>query len=267
MRPQRMSLKPTKARHTRACSGLPYCFRKRALRGLLFEPGRRLNPNPDAARQRRTIGSNVRKLVVPVSRATLSLVVWWKTRDLERDEPVLTPPVANDLDPVAAPEDVSDGSPMIVAPVEPPVMFPHQVPGTPISQALDDLQMPPMPELVEAERAFAGERVDSAWASAMEGHILGEIARTSSLQLVTLQVECRTSMCRVQLIQQQVAGAEPSIVFPSFRPGPRTGSGRAASFGNFVSTLALDPHWVASVVDRNGPPTSLAYLARREPAP
>lgn len=237
------------------------------LRGLLFEPRRRLNPNRDTARQRRTIGSAVRKVVVALSIATLLLAAWWKTRDPERDEPVLTPPVANDLEPVAAPENVSDDSRTMVASVEPPVMFPHQVPATPISQALEDLQMPPMPELVEAERAFAAERVDPAWASAMEGHILGEIARTPSLELVTLQVECRTRTCRVHLVQQQSQGAEPGIVFPSVRPDPRTGSGRAASFGTFVSRLGLDPRWVASVVDRNGTPTSLAYLARREPAP
>jgi len=88
------------------------------LRGLLFEPGRRRNRKPDTARQRLTIGSNVRKVVVPVSIATVLLVVWWNTRDLERDEPVLTPPVANDLAPVAAPENVSDDSRTIVAPVD-----------------------------------------------------------------------------------------------------------------------------------------------------
>ena len=35
----------------------------------------------------------------------------------------------------------------------------------------------------------------------MEGNILGEIAQ-ANLQLVTMQVECRTSMCRIQLMER-----------------------------------------------------------------
>ena len=208
----------------------------------------------------------MRKAVIPVSMAILLLLVWWKTRDLERDEPALAP-LANGLALVAAPEKVSDDAQRIAVPVEPPVMFPHQVAATPISQVLNDLQLPPIPELLEAERAFVAERVDPAWAGATEGHILGEIARTTSLELVTLQVECRTSMCRIQLVQQPSPGAELSIVFPSVGSGRPASNGRAASFADFLSTLPLDPRWVASVVDRNGTPTSLAYLARPELAP
>ena len=242
------------------------------LRGLAFKPGRRLNRNPDPARQRLTIGSNVRKVVVPVAIVALALGAWLITKDPAHGPvqgsvavaPVVPTPGGSTIAIEIARAVVAPDEPVAN---EPPVMLPHQVPATPITQALEDFQMPPMPELLEAERVFAGERVDPAWANAMEGHILGEIARTPALQLVTLQVECRTSMCRVQLVQQQSQGAEPGIVFPSVRPDPRTGSGRAASFGTFVSTLGLDPRWVASVVDRNGTPTSLAYLARREPAP
>ena len=34
----------------------------------------------------------------------------------------------------------------------------------------------------------------------MEGNILGQLAQ-ANLQLVTMQVECRTSMCRIQLVE------------------------------------------------------------------
>jgi hypothetical protein len=214
----------------------------------------------------------MRKVVLPVAIIALVLGVWSLTKDPEPGPlqgPSATAPVA------VVPEDrstadsaratvASDEPTVTNSLVEPPVLLPHQIPATPIAQALEDLQMPTPPELLEAERAFAAERVDPTWASATEGQILGQIARTNALQLVTLQVECRTSMCRVHLVQQQLQGAEPSIVFPSLR-GPRIGTGRAATFGNFVDTLGLDPRWVASVVDGNGTPISLAYLAR--PAP
>jgi hypothetical protein len=149
---------------------------------------------------------------------------------------------------------------------EPPVLFPHQVPATPISQALEDLKMPTMPELVEAERAFAAERVDPGWASAMEGQILGEIARTNGLQPVTLQVECRTSMCRLHFVERQ-SQTEPRIVFPSVGSGRSSSDAQIASFTDLVSRLELDPRWVALVVDGTRTPSSLAYLSRRQPTP
>ena len=159
----------------------------------------------------------------------------------------------------------SDSSDAPLGPVpddQPPVLFEHQVPPTPIAEALEGLQLPPMPELIKAERAFAAERADPLWADATEGYILGEIARTTGLQLVTLQVECRTSMCRLHLVERGSQDAEPRIVFPSVRAAPARDP-QTGAFANLVAGLDLDPRWVASVVDGKGTPTSLAYLARR----
>jgi len=46
---------------------------------------------------------------------------------------------------------------------------------------------------------FRAESVDPLWAQGMEARILDEIAQIAGLELFALQVECRTSLCRVQL--------------------------------------------------------------------
>lgn len=57
------------------------------------------------------------------------------------------------------------------------------------------------PMLAGMDIAFANEPVDSLWSLRMEGQILGEVAQMTDENLVNVQVECRTSMCRVQLTQ------------------------------------------------------------------
>ncbi|HZL96716.1 MAG TPA: hypothetical protein VFB99_23875, partial [Vicinamibacterales bacterium] len=70
-------------------------------------------------------------------------------------------------------------------------------PPTPMSQTLGELQLPPVPELLETERQFAAAGVDPLWSEGMEGHILGEISQLTGLELVGLQVECKTTLCRL----------------------------------------------------------------------
>jgi hypothetical protein len=212
----------------------------------------------------------VRKVLMAI--AVLIVVVWLIPYDPQPDGQMQVPPLVAPV--VATPESGStatEDAQAVVAPDaaaanEPPVLFPHQLPATPISRALEDLNMPPMPDLVEAERAFAAERVDPIWAGAMEGQILGEIARTAGLQPVTLQVECRTSMCRLHFVERQ-SQTEPRIVFPSVGSGRNSSDPQIASFTDLVSRLELDPRWVALVVDGNRTPNSLAYLARRDRDP
>jgi hypothetical protein len=95
------------------------------------------------------------------------------------------------------------------------------------------------------EQAFAAERVDPLWATGMEGTILGQLAQAKGLQVVTMHVECRTSMCRVQLMHLPSKSLDP------------------AAFKDQVSDLGLDLWRLVAFVDQNGTPTSVAYLARR----
>jgi len=142
-----------------------------------------------------------------------------------------------------------------------PVLLPYQVAPTPMIQALTDaagarpgveagdfLRSPP-PELREAELAFAAEPVDPQWSTATEASILGKIAQINGVRAVNLNVECRTTMCRLQMV-------EP----PRDTPDP------PGSFLDLIDTFGLKPLWVISVVNPSGGFTSVAYFTRGEPA-
>jgi hypothetical protein len=126
--------------------------------------------------------------------------------------------------------------------------LPQPSPPAPTTEALDDLKLPPVPELLETERAFAAEAVDPRWSPEAEAHILGEIAQVTGLKLVTLQVGCKTTLCRLHVSQQELRKG----------PGPIL---------DIVARLGMKTRWVISVQDRNGVPTSLAYLERGSAAP
>jgi hypothetical protein len=55
----------------------------------------------------------------------------------------------------------------------------------------------PMPTTEE----FEAERKDPAWSVAAEGQILGDLSRITNLALVSAQIDCRTTVCRIHLTQ------------------------------------------------------------------
>ena len=145
--------------------------------------------------------------------------------ELERpDESLAADPSADDvhgspsLNQVADAAGVAGGEP----PAESsrvPVLLPNQVPATPMSQALEDLQMPPIPELLETEREFAAQSRDPVWSTATEADILGQIAGIAGLELASLNVECRTTLCRLQFVSRGPCQASRGPF--SLRPEPR----------------------------------------------
>ncbi len=66
----------------------------------------------------------------------------------------------------------------------------------------DAFETPPPSGMQNVDDAFAAEAVDPLWAPNREAEVLGEIARTPGLQVSTIQVECRTTACRVQIVQR-----------------------------------------------------------------
>jgi hypothetical protein len=48
---------------------------------------------------------------------------------------------------------------------------------------------------------FEAESKDPAWSVAAEGQILGKLSRTTNLALVSVQVDCRTTICRIHVTQ------------------------------------------------------------------
>ena len=192
----------------------------------------------------------MRKVLAAI--AVLVVVVWLFLYDPLPDGDIqIPPPVA----PVAAtPESGStpatDDAPVLRDqpaandPVEPPVLLPDQVALTPMEQKAQSARALIDPGMASIEKAFAAEAVDPLWAPGMEGSILGQLAQAEGLRLVTLQVECRTSMCRVQLVEG---------------PSKRTDMN---AFQDLVRGFGLDVWRMNGFVEQNGTRTLVAHLAR-----
>ena len=189
----------------------------------------------------------MRKVLTAI--VVLIVVAWLIPYDPRPDGEIQVPPPIAPV--VATPESGStpatDNAPVISDqpaasdPVEPPM----QVALTPMEQKARSAQFLANPGLAGMEQAFAAELVDPLWATGMEGNILGQLAQ-ANLQLVTMRVECRTSMCLVQLIERPSKGTDPG------------------TFHDLVRDLGLDVWRVNGFIDQNGTPTLIAYLARRE---
>ena len=191
----------------------------------------------------------VRKVFITT--AVLIVVVWLIPYDPPPDGEIQIPPPVAPV--VAAPESGSapatDNAPVLSDepaaddPAEPPVLLPGQVALGPMEQKAQSARALIDPGLASIEKAFAAEAVDPLWASGMEGSIFGQIAQ-ANLQLVTMQVECRTSMCRVHLMER-----------PSKRPD-------MAAFRDLVREFGLDVWRMQNLGNQSGATTTVAYLAR-----
>ncbi len=191
----------------------------------------------------------MRRVLVAI--AVLIVLVWLIPWGPEPDGQIRVPPPAAHV--VATPE---SGSPSATAdvpalsdqpaasdPVEPPVLLPDQVALTPMEQKAQSARALIDPGLASIEKAYAAEAVDPLWASGMERNILDHLAQ-ANLRLVTMQVECRTSMCRVQLM-------EPPSKSPDMN-----------AFRDLVRGFGLDVWRMMYLGNQSGAATTVAYLAR-----
>jgi hypothetical protein len=142
--------------------------------------------------------------------------------------------------------------------------LPGETPATPMTQMLADRQSNVIigrtdsgdgipPGLTQGELEFAAEPVDAAWAPGAEADLLAKFAQMPGLKLLDLQVECRSTMCRLQLTQPR-------------EPPPE---GRAASPGRTPFNLlrrdsiaGVEARWMMVIGDGTGPTRSVAYLWR-----
>ena len=191
----------------------------------------------------------MRKVLIAI--AVLIVLVWSIPYDPQPDGQIQVPPPvaplvatresgstpATDNAPVPSDEPAPDD------PAEPPVLLPDQVALTPMEQKAQSARALQDPELTSIEMAFAAERVDPLWATGVERNILDQIAQ-ANLQLVTMHVECRTSMCRVQLMER-----------PSKSPD-------MAAFRDLVRGFGLDVWRMHNLGNQSGATTTVAYLAR-----
>jgi hypothetical protein len=154
------------------------------------------------------------------------------------------------VDPAAA-ATVADRTANAPPPVE-RAPLPGEAPPTPMANLLIGREDGPPPQLIEGEREFAAEPVDREWAPGAEADLLAKFAQMPGLTLIDLQVECRSTMCRLQLTQ------------PS---GSRTAEDGPQPFNILRDGVGLEPRWMIAIGRRGEPMSSVAYLWRDGFAP
>jgi hypothetical protein len=127
-------------------------------------------------------------------------------------------------------------------------VFPELPPA--MTQALqDDIELlPPIPEFAQTVRDFASQLDDAAWSETTESHIFGQISQATGLGASDIQVDCRTTMCRVRL-SNPVSTQNP----------------RYRSLNELVDTFGLETLSLWGGPDGNGNPVNLVYLRRSGP--
>jgi hypothetical protein len=141
--------------------------------------------------------------------------------------------------------------------------LPGEALATPMAQALIDLALANpgsgagdrVSAQLEGEREFGAEPLDAGWAPGAEVELLAKVAQVPGLKLIDLQVQCRSTMCRLQLTQ------------PHRIPGEVAGP----PFLLLLNSLGMEPRWMMTVPDGYGGPSastrSFAYLWREGFAP
>jgi len=100
----------------------------------------------------------------------------------------------------------------------------------------------------ENEKAFMVELLDPLWSRSREAEILSAIAQMNGLRWVTIEVECRTSMCRLQSTQ--------NVLVPPKGPDP--------VYTELLARLGYEPRLLGMARDINaGTVTYLMYLPRQ----
>lgn len=123
---------------------------------------------------------------------------------------------------------------------------------------LPDGQLPP--PLSDAQATFAAEPADPAWAPAAEARILSEIAAATGRPMVTLQVECRSTVCRLQVVERDLA--PPGSARSDDSGVPQAVTAMASSTRHFLSRIGLEPRGAMSIPDASGSRVLLAYFGR-----
>lgn len=108
-----------------------------------------------------------------------------------------------------------------------------------------DFQFGAIPEFADTVSAFVAQSRDPSWSDATEARIFREISQASGLGADEIQVDCRSTMCRVQLTHRRLSQGAPY-----------------EGFDDLVDTFGLKMLWLWSPTDDDGIPMDLAYLQR-----
>jgi hypothetical protein len=130
-------------------------------------------------------------------------------------------------------------------------------------ELVEDLKRLPMfADLIDkSEAELAGENRDPVWAPAMEAEILAEIAgKALGLELVDLQVDCRTNVCRLEMVFPKRLLSKD---FGNVPVGTPWSGQQPVSF--FLAALDLELRQpVPAGLDRYGNPVVIAYVPRSQ---
>jgi len=130
--------------------------------------------------------------------------------------------------------------------------LPGETATTPMANLQVGLGREPRPGVAEGERDFAAEPIDWTWAPDAEADLLARFAQMPGLTLTSLQVHCRSTMCRLEVVQP---GSAPSL------------EGRPRRFSILRDSVGLEPRWMMQVGDSSNEMRSVAYLWREGFAP
>ena len=144
----------------------------------------------------------------------LFVLVWLIPWDLQPDGQIQVPPLVAPIvtSPAISPTERADSGRAHVAPAsaapyiaEPPAPKPQALATTkamPLQMWGERGLSGPVSSLFQQrENAFVAEPLDPLWSRSREAEILGQIAQINGLRLINVEVECRTSMCRLQWTQ------------------------------------------------------------------
>jgi hypothetical protein len=163
----------------------------------------------------------VRKVLTAM--LVLVVLVWLIRWDLQPDGEIQAPPPVAPVvaTPAASPTEQADSGRALVAPesapdvAQPPAPKPH-APATTMAMALQmwgeqGIAGPVSSLFQQRENAFVAEPLDPLWSRSREAEILGRIAQINGLRLINIEVECRTSMCRLQWTQNAPVFVEDEV--------------------------------------------------------
>jgi hypothetical protein len=205
----------------------------------------------------------MRKVFIAI--VVLIVVVWLIPYDPLPDGEIQAPPPVAPVvtSPASGTTERADSGLARVAPesapdvAEPPAPKP-EAPATTKAMALRmwgerGLDGPVSSLFEQKENAFVAEPLDPLWSRSREAEVLGQIAQISGLRLINIEVECRTSTCRLQWTQNV--------------PVPVEGQLRGMPDAVYEDLLArlgyMQPIPMGTAVDARTI-TSLTYLPRQD---
>jgi hypothetical protein len=107
------------------------------------------------------------------------------------------------------------------------------------------------PNIAAVELEFGTEPVDRTWAPSAEAAVFAAVAQIPGLKLIDQQVECRSTMCRIELTQ----------------PASAVTGGERVPFNMLGDSIGLTPRWMIMAGASSTSMRSVGYFWREGFAP